>query len=140
MKQIPPDLDSPDEIEHLVRIFYARVEKDDLLGPIFVEQASVDWREHALKLTAFWCQQELGIAGFHGSPTQKHSVLSKNKAFRAELFARFVGLFHDTVNSSWDGPHAESVKARALEIARAQSQVVVNAEPWDGTHPPAELP
>ena len=126
-----PDLDRPREISELVQIFYARIATDELLGPVFTQQADVDWREHHETLTAFWCQLELGIRGFHGAPTQKHSALSKEIPFRREQFARWVWLFHDTVDSGWEGPHAESIKAKASMIARVQSKVVENAEAWE---------
>ncbi len=126
-----PDLATPQEIERLVTIFYARVRQDDLLAPVFVEQADIDWVLHEPKLAAFWCQLELGIAGFQGSPSQKHSALSSVQPFRAEQFARWVELFHQTIDRGWTGPHASSIKARATQIAKVQSQVVQGAEPWD---------
>lgn len=125
-----PDLDDPEQIALLMEDFYARVRGDDLLAPVFLLQASVDWGEHLPKLTAFWCQLELGIPGFHGLPTQKHSALSREEPFRAEQFGRWVALFHDTVDEGWRGPRADSIKARAAQIARLQSRVVEGAEPW----------
>ena len=126
-----PDLDSPEEIAELVRQFYARVEIDDLLRPVFVDQAEVDWETHLPKITAFWCQMELGIPGFDGFPTRAHALLSEETPFRAEQFGRWVGLFHDTVDRGWAGPRAESMKHRAILIAQAQSRLVPTAEPWE---------
>lgn len=125
-----PDLDCPEQIAELMEVFYARVRNDDLLSPVFLIQASVDWGEHLPKLAAFWCQMELGIPGFHGLPTQKHSALSREEPFRAEQFERWVTLFHDTIDEDWQGPHADSIKARAVQIARMQSRAVERAEPW----------
>ncbi|MEM7048630.1 MAG: group III truncated hemoglobin [Acidobacteriota bacterium] len=126
-----PDLDSPERLETFVRAFYERVQRDDLLGPVFVDQAGVDWDEHITKLTAFWCAVELRIPGFHGSPTQKHSVLSQQMPFRAEQFGRWIELFRETVDQSWQGPHATSIKAHAERIAQIQSRVVQGAEAWE---------
>ncbi|MFT7465072.1 MAG: hemoglobin [Pseudohongiellaceae bacterium] len=125
-----PDLDQPEQVAALVDSFYARVREDDLLGPVFVGQAQVNWDEHLPKITAFWCQLELGLPGFHGLPTQKHNALSKVQPFRAEQFGRWVELFHDTVDRGWVGPRAESIKARAGQIAKLQSRVVEDAEAW----------
>ncbi len=127
-----PDLDQPEQIAELVAKFYERVREDDLLRPVFVDQANINWDEHLPKLTAFWCKLELGIPGFHGAPTPKHSALSSIEPFRAEQFSRWVELFHDTVDRGWQGPHADSVKDRARMIAQVQSRVVRGAEPWDG--------
>jgi len=127
-----PDLGDPDQIRVLVNTFYARVQRDDLLAPVFVDQAEVDWDEHLPKLAAFWCKLEFGMPGFHGAPTQTHSRLSSVAPFRAEQFARWVELFHNTIDAGWTGPHAESIKARATMIAKVQSQMVVGAETWNG--------
>ena len=127
----PRDLDSVEELGELVLRFYARVRVDDLLGPVFVDQARVDWDEHHAKLTAFWAQLELGIPGFHGRPTAKHGALSQDIPFRREQFARCEELFHGTVDSHWSGRHATSIKERAVDIARAQSRIVTAAEPYD---------
>lgn len=126
-----PDLSSPKEIARLVRTFYARVALDDLLSPVFNDQAQVHWPEHWDNITAFWCKLELGIPGFAGTPTQTHSALSSVIPFRAEQFGRWVQLFHDTIDKGWDGPHAASIKQRAAQIAKMQSRLVVGAEAWD---------
>lgn len=125
-----PDLGDSEQIGRLVRTFYARVRQDDLLGPVFEDQAGVDWDEHVHKLTAFWCRLELGIPGFEGAPTRKHARLSARAPFRAEQFERWVSLFHDTIDRGWSGPHANSIKHRAVRIAIAQSRRVPTAEPW----------
>ena len=130
-----PDLSTPEEIGRLVRTFYVRVAEDDLLAPVFVDQAGVDWSTHWETLTKFWCNVELGIPGFVGAPTRKHAALSEEVPFRSEQFARWVGLFHDTIDSGWSGPHAESIKAKALIIAQSQSRMIPTAETWDGEVP-----
>ena len=125
-----PDLDGEAPIAELVRAFYARVQQDDLLAPVFVDQAQVDWDEHLPNITAFWMKLEHKVPGFSGVPTATHRRLAAAVPFRAEQFGRWVELFHDTIDAGWAGPHAESIKARAVHIARAQSRVVEGAEPW----------
>lgn len=119
-----PDLDARPEIERLVRRFYARVAEDDLLAPVFLEQAKVNWEEAIPTLTSFWCQIELGEPGFVGNPTGKHIDLHREVPFREEQFERWVALFHATVDEHWAGPHAKSIKQRALTIAVAQSRML----------------
>ncbi len=131
-----PDLANPEEIGRFVRAFYDRVAADDLLAPVFVDQAQVDWEEHLPRLTGFWCQLELGIIGYSFQPTQKHVALSDAIPFRAEQFQRWVDLFHGTANAGWRGPHAESMKERAVAIAKAQSMIVPSAEDWHGSPEP----
>ena len=128
-----PDLASAPEIARFVRTFYDRVAVDSLLAPVFVGQAQIDWEEHLPRLTSFWCQLELGaIPAYAFQPTQKHTALSDAIPFRAEQFQRWIDLFHGTIDAGWCGPHAESMKARALMIAKAQSTVVASAQAWNG--------
>jgi hemoglobin len=62
------DLDSRREIEEMVRRFYADVAMDELLGPVFNDVAHVDWPEHLVKLTAYWCRVLLGLPAYGGNP------------------------------------------------------------------------
>ncbi len=110
--------------------FYGRVAEDSLLGPVFVGQAEVDWHEHIPRLTAFWCQIELGIPGFNGAPTAKHSALSRVRPFEARQFERWIQLFTDTIRGGWSGSRVESMIDRAVQIAQVQSRAVERAEPW----------
>ena len=128
------DLENPDEIAQLVRAFYARVREDNLLGPVFNTQAKIDWDEHENKLTAFWCKLELNISGFQGAPTKKHAALSEKQPFTRAHFSRWVALFHSTVDAQWRGPHAQSIKERAVKIAEVQSKIVPRAEQWTRGH------
>lgn len=134
------DLDCPEEISKLMRAFYARVAVDDLLAPVFVDQARVDWPKHIPRIAAFWCKLELGIPGFDGMPTQKHAALSDTIPFRAEQFGRWVSLFHETIDRGWRGPHSDSIKRRAESIARAQSRLLTSAEEWSPSSPDVETP
>ncbi|MAZ90344.1 MAG: sec-independent protein translocase TatC [Maricaulis sp.] len=115
---------------HLVRIFYDRVSTDDLLGPVFA-RAVPDWTKHRQVLTAFWCQIELGIRGFRGSPVKQHAALASVEPLTSDQFGRWVWLFCDTVDSAWRGPHAESIKLKATALAHAQARAVPNAC-WNG--------
>lgn len=126
-----PDLDRPEAIAQLVPTFYDRVQRDDLLGPIFTEVAQVDWDEHLPKLTAFWCQMVLGIPGFRGSPAAKHVQTARKHPFTLEHFDRWIALFHDTIDRAWHGPKAEEIKNRSVMIARYQAQLV-GAGDWSG--------
>jgi hemoglobin len=67
------DVDDVDQIAELVRRFYGDVAQDDVLGPIFVDVAQVDWSEHLPKLTAFWSRALLGTPGYAGNPFRAHA-------------------------------------------------------------------
>ena len=84
---------SEDEIRDLVHTFYARVRKDDLIGPIFNAQVD-DWPEHLAKLCDFWSAVVLRTRRFEGHPMRAHLLLADQ--IRPEHFDRWLDLFEAT--------------------------------------------
>ena len=97
----------------LVDSFYDRVNRDELLGPVFNEVAKVDWEHHLPTMYSFWSTMLFRTGEYNGRPWPKHAVLP----LRKELFERWVKLFCETVDSLFAGPKAAEAKARALSIA-----------------------
>jgi hemoglobin len=112
-----PDLDNRREIHDLVVRFYREIAFDDLLGPVFIETAEVDWSVHIPKLIDYWCRVLLGHPGYDGSLLLAHRQVHDIEAFRSELFDRWYLLFVDTVDDAWRGPIAERAKTHAARIA-----------------------
>ena len=120
------DLDSPEQIAEMVRLFYADVAQDDLLGPMFNEVAAVDWSEHLPKLTAFWCRALLGEPGYQGNPFRAHALVNERQRFTAAHFRRWLELFFDTVRARWSGPNVERAFALVANVARVHSQQLIH--------------
>jgi hemoglobin len=114
-----------EEIDEMVRRFYADVAQDDLLGPMFNDVAKVDWSEHLPKLSAFWCRALLGIPGYQGNPFRAHSVVHDKRAFTAAHFERWLSLFHETLDLGWVGPNAQRAAALADNVARVHSSQLI---------------
>ena len=57
-----PDLETEADIIQLVDAFYARVNADALLRPIFNDVAQVDWASHLPTMYDFWSSVLLGWA------------------------------------------------------------------------------
>jgi hemoglobin len=113
------DLDSPEEVAEMVRRFYTDVAQDSLLGPMFNDVARVDWTEHLVKLTDFWCRALLGRPGYTGNPFRAHADVHRKQPFTTAHFEQWLSLFQDTVELGWVGPNA----TRALELARTVAGV-----------------
>ena len=58
-------------IEHLVRLFYQRIQAEPVLGPIFATRVA-DWEHHIEKLCAFWSSVALMTGRYSGTPMQSH--------------------------------------------------------------------
>jgi hemoglobin len=79
------------EISALVDAFYARVQHDLVIGPIFNEQVE-DWPAHLALLKEFWASVLLGAGTFKGNPLEKHLKLPLSR----EHFERWLALFAET--------------------------------------------
>jgi hemoglobin len=119
------DLDSAEEIAEMVRRFYADVAQDDILGPMFNDVAKVDWSEHLVKLTDFWCRALLGLPGYTGNPFRAHSEIHRKRSFTNTHFEQWLSLFHDTVELGWTGPNASRACELADNVARVHGEQLI---------------
>ena len=107
------ELCSEEEIDRLVRRFYASVRQDELLGPVF-EAHVHDWEEHMLHLVDFWSALLRGTRRFRGAPVQKHMVIDE---LREELFERWLLLFRQTTAELGNEPMQRLADDAAERIA-----------------------
>jgi len=82
-----------DAIREMVKLFYSRTQKDDLLGPIFDEIVE-DWDAHYEKMTRFWSSATMHAGTYSGRPIEAHKFGGLTKAH----FDRWVEMFTKTVS------------------------------------------
>jgi hemoglobin len=99
-------------IERLVRTFYARVQADPLIGPVFAARIE-DWDAHIAKLCAFWSSVALMTGRYHGQPMQAHLDLP----VAAEHFDRWIAIFEATADELCPPAAASHFIERARRIA-----------------------
>ena len=109
-----PDITTEADVRLLVDTFYAKVNHDALLDPVFNGFAHVDWPQHLPKMYDFWSGLLLGTARYQGRPFPKHVPLP----IAAIHFQRWVALFQATVDELFAGPRAEEAKLRGQAIAQ----------------------
>lgn len=107
-------LETREDIQLLVTEFYAKVRKDNFIGPIFNDMAKVNWDEHLPKITNFWCDLLLEEESYFGRPFPPHLKFD----LQPSHFERWLTLFCQTVDENFHGLKAEEVKNRAMNIAR----------------------
>ncbi len=107
------DLNTSDAIEEMVHTFYNKVQKDDLIGPIFNEIIEDRWPQHLEKMVGFWETILLNERKFFGSPFAKHAPLPIKK----KHFDRWLELFTHTLDIHFEGPLTEEAKKRARQMA-----------------------
>jgi len=101
-------------IEHLVRSFYADVQADPLIGPIF-EARIRDWEPHLQRMMAFWSSVALMSGSYHGQPMQKHLPLP----IHADHFDRWLAIFKETALRVCPPKAAAHFLERAQRIAES---------------------
>ena len=126
-----PDLDTPEQIADMVRRFYATVNTDDIVGPVFNDIARVDWDRHLPKLAAFWSRVLLGISGYSGNPFAAHARVHHQVPFTAAHFERWLDLFSDTLESGWVGPNVDRALALAHNVARVHAGQLIGSDTTD---------
>lgn len=110
-----PDIKTEDDVVLFVDEFYAKVTKDNLLGPIFNDVAKVNWGDHLPTMYRFWSSMLLGSRTYKGAPFPAHAALRAH--ITPAHFSRWVELFHGTIDSLFQGEMADIAKQRALNIA-----------------------
>jgi len=108
-----PDIAAVEDIRLFVDEFYARVGKNELIGPIFNEKLEGHWDAHLQKMYRFWQTILLHEHTYSGSPFLHHMKLPIYK----EHFSIWLDLFHQTIDTHFEGPVAEEAKSRAGKMA-----------------------
>lgn len=111
--EINNEITSINEIVVLVDSFYDKVQKDELLGPIFDKVIQDNWDQHLEKMYRFWETVLLNNHTYHGSPFAPHARLP----ISAEHFDRWLELFLATIDDHFVGEKADEAKWRAQKMA-----------------------
>lgn len=110
-----PDICTDAEIASFVRAFYAKVRKDDLIGPIFNVHID-DWEHHLVLLSDFWSSVLRGSGRYSGTPMQKHVAL---ETLKPEFFERWLNLFRETLAEQPNAALRERASSAAQRIAQS---------------------
>lgn len=103
-------------IGRLVREFYARVRRNERLGPIFARRIAGDWEPHLEKMTDFWCSVILKTGSYQGRPVPAHLRL---KEVVEGDFAIWLGIFAETARELCPPEVAEIFIDRSERVAQS---------------------
>lgn len=112
-ENIKTDIETIEDIKSLVNEFYAKIKKDDLLGPIFNNIIQNRWSEHLEKMYKFWQTILLGEHTYYGSPFPPHAKLPIEK----KHFDQWLNLFKETVDKYFIGEVANKAKWQGERMA-----------------------
>ena len=106
-------------IRRLVELFYGRVRRDPVLGPVFegaLGTTDEAWAAHFARLTDFWSSLMLRSGRYHGDPFSAHLRLPE---LRPAMFDRWLALFHQTCSELFEPDVARAFGERAERVARS---------------------
>ena len=112
------ELNDRASINLLVNTFYAKVRKDETLGPIF-NTIVKNWPEHLELLTDFWETNLLFTRKYKGNPLKAHSDVDQkvNNIITMVHFGRWLQLWLETIHDNFTGKNAENAKKRARKMS-----------------------
>ena len=105
-----------EDLERLVDRFYAKVRRNELIGPLF-NSAVHDWQEHLVKLGAFWSSVMNCSGRYKGSPMAAH--LRHVASIEPRMFERWIALWKVAAREELAADQAESVIAKAERISES---------------------
>ena len=115
---IKTDIRNREDTSLLVRTFYVKVRKDEVLGPIF-NGIIADWESHLELLTDFWETQLFLKRKYHGNPVIVHQEVDEkmNHSIGPEHFGLWLNLWFATIDELFDGETAWIAKNRAQKMS-----------------------
>ncbi|MCV2894165.1 group III truncated hemoglobin [Lentibacter sp. XHP0401] len=120
-----------DDIDTVMRRFYARIRAHEVLGPIFAAHVS-EWPEHEAKIGRFWKKAILHEDGYSGNPMMTHMGVAQ---MRAHHFDIWLGLFDEVLTETLAPTPATSFSALAHRIGRGLRLGIEDRDKPKGTVP-----
>lgn len=108
-------------IQRLVYNFYAAVQTDEALAPVF-NQRIKDWAPHLERMTLFWTAVLRGESVFTPGPRGGPPALHRGiRELRHEHFDRWLELFEETAQDIFAQSEVDFIMARAQRMRRTLS-------------------
>lgn len=108
-----------EHIKKLVINFYDKVQRDQILGPIFNDVAKVDWEHHIPLICQFWNSIMLKTNEYHGNAFRKHVILGQKAKLTEGHFSHWLMLFQEEAFKHLPVQHAHHITEKASLIAES---------------------
>ncbi len=106
-----------EHIKNLVVHFYQKIQRDEVLGPIFSDIAKVDWDHHIPLICQFWNSIMLKTNEYHGNAYRKHVILGTKIKLTEAHFDRWLAIFYEEAFKYLPVQAAQLIKDKANMIA-----------------------
>ncbi len=121
------DIQNRKDIYLLVKAFYVKLMKDELLSHFFEDFSNPELLEtHLQTLVNFWDNILFYSGGYRKNAMEPHLKLQQTKPFNSNHFKRWLSIFNSTVDELFEGEIAHAAKTRALSIATVMEIKIKN--------------
>jgi hemoglobin len=129
---IKKKIENREDVSLLVRTFYSKVRKDDLLGPIFNDIIK-DWETHLELLTDFWETNLFYAKKYFGNPLHTHIEVDRKRdnTINELHFGTWINLWVQTLDELFEGEVASIAKNRARHMGTFMHLNIFNARNMD---------
>lgn len=112
------ELANRSDVQLLVTVFYQKIRKHDILGPIF-NGIITDWDAHFKLLTDFWEAQLFLKRKYHGNPVTAHQEVDEktDHTITTAHFGLWLNLWFETIDELFVGDTAWVAKNRAQKMS-----------------------
>ena len=119
---MPPRFDvTPEQIDAVVALFYARVREHPTLGPVFAAHVT-DWPHHEAKIAGFWRNAILFERSYDGNPNAVHQ---RARNVQPGMFTPWLALFDQTLTDTLPSETAAAWSALVHRIGQGLRYGVV---------------
>jgi hemoglobin len=115
------DIENKADLKLLVDSFYEKIQKNELLGPIFIDLMKVNWDTHLPKMYDFWNMILFEVSGYEGFPLKLHLEINNKNPLKSLHFETWLNLFDKTVDELFVGEKASEIKSRAKNVGMSWS-------------------
>ena len=111
------DIETKEDIEHIMCVFYSKMLQDDVVGYIFTDVAKINLETHLPHITNFWNNALFHVGGYKNNVIQIHKDLHAKKPLTEQHFERWLHLLSTTIDELHQGELSEKMKVVAKQIA-----------------------
>ena len=125
-------------IARMIAAFYARVRRDETLGPVFEGAIAPDeWPAHMATMQRFWSSVMLTTGRYSGNPVAVHHAVA---GIQRPMFAHWLALFEATAADLFAPEQAARFVEKARRIAGSLEIALFHrlGLPPDGVRLPAD--
>ncbi len=112
------DIQSKQDIEQLIRVFYDKLWDDEAIGIYFDHVKPIFDSEHLSQLVSFWSPILLYEGSYRGRVIDKHIKIDEIKRLEKSHFDRWLELFHQSIDELFQGARAEAAREKSVLMAK----------------------